>query len=288
MDKGVEFGFETMIIHRGWNYKNTHSFIYDQVRDCIQSALGHLNISFIFDINQGPEVVKNRGRLSLFDNKGLPLEKLKRNPTPRDTLVVAPISIVMRHWSLLIYQNERVFAYHTQDELRVNENCLKYAVEAIFGKYPITIVKNRIHQQDDFACGAFIIVAAIKIALQLARNEGPSLNFGSDEVAWISAAKTEATIGDEDTDPPKVEVPYKKWGKKKYYFCPQCSKKPLGYNNLRSIVRHLSLSHGDENSRSMSLARMARDRRAHMEERGYHRTEEKLKYIVENLFVNKG
>jgi hypothetical protein len=131
----------------GLGLQNYYSFTYSQVRNCIQAALGHLNIVFKFDINEGPEVINDQGRLSLLDNKGLPISSLKRNAIPPNTLILAPMSLVMRHWSLLIYYNEQVFAY-------IKKICLKYAVNKIFGAYLITMVKNRHHQRDDFACGS--------------------------------------------------------------------------------------------------------------------------------------
>lgn len=248
--------------------------------------MAHLKISFKFDINEGAEVIEDpdrRGGIGLFDNCGVPIEGLKKNKTPRNTLIIAPMSIARRHWSLMIYYNEKVFLYHTTDQLSVRNKFVRYAASHLFGEYPIVRLANKYHQEDDMACGAFVIVAAIQIAQAISKGEEPSLDFGLTEICWILSSKTSETSGDPDSNPPRVIVPYKPLRGREIYYCPLCPEKEVSFVGLKAMRGHLSLAHGNYQAKGMTMAREVKNKMAKMEELGHHEMTERLCFLMENI-----
>lgn len=280
---------ELMVIDRKWGYKYSHSYIYDQVRDTIQAALANLKISFEFDINEGAEVLEDeskRGGIALFDNCSNPIEGLKRNKTPKDTLIIAPMSIARRHWSLMIYYNGRVYLYHTTNQLSARNKFVRYSALNLFGKFPIVRIANKYQQEDDMACGAFVIMATIQIAQAISKGEKPSLSFGLTEVCWILSSKTEATIGGPDSNPPEVEVPFRRLIGRKIYKCPLCEeeeKKGEFFTGRKAISGHLSLVHGSYNAKSMAVAREVKNKMAFLEENGHQNLEDRLCFLMKRI-----
>ena len=104
--------------------------------------------------------------------------------------------------------------------------------------------------------------------------------------AWILAPKIQVTEGEEDENPPVVEVPYSTAVRTTFY-CPLCTRKKVSFRERCKIEKHLSLAHGEKNQKSLKLARMAHNRRMELEERGLRDTRSRMKFIVNKIFLNK-
>lgn len=277
-----------MNINRCYGFKNGFSFVHSQVRDHLAAALGPLGLPFAFDVNNGPNVLEcGGGKLELYDRYNQRIPRLERNVLAAGALLLAPISLVDVHWSLMAYYNGKVYLYHTNNYLGPRNRTVKYAVEHLFGKYQVEVLKSFHCQQDEMACGAYIIAAAIQLALCLVRGKKPKISFGLDEVAWILATKSQVTEGEEDSNPPVVKVPYSDTGVAPLFYCPLCTERKVSFRKRYKVERHLLMAHGEKNHASMVLAGMAHQRRREMEEAGLSAMEERMKFVVDEKFLNK-
>lgn len=267
-------------INRRSDFKTKNSYIYSQVRDSLKAALPHFNIDFKFDFNKGPGVLRNR----LQDRYGDKIEKLQTNTIENKVFIFAPLSLIIVHWSLFIFFNGVIYFYHTQDSYTSRNLKVKEAAFKLFGQYPIKVVKNKYHQKDDTACGAFIICAAIQIAKCLSRGIEPKLCFGSNEVASVIATRCFLTRGDPDPAPPDAVIICKTAGflNRKFFYCPRCPKK--SFKRKVDAQNHIDMAHGDDTPESMNLLGMAYRRRKFFEEKGFNTFEQKIKFVIDSIF----
>lgn len=266
-------------------HKSAFAYTADQVFQSLGAALDTLELNYEFDVNKAPEVLyADRGvGLTLRDACGNPITALRRNVVRCDRLVIAPLSLMTTHWSLMIYYNGVIYAYHTNDHLSRRDRCLQAAGEQLFGRLPIRILTCSQHQDDDFACGAYIIAAAVIIGKALVTNQEPSLAFSKEEVSWVLATRVWDSPGEpaEDT----VEVPYITTIRGDLYYCPLCprAEDPKGVSK-QILAAHLFMAHSVQNAAGLNMMKATRNKEAHLRGLGLEGLEAKMGWVVRGVF----